>query len=427
MVKKKLLILCMGDSPHAARWINNISKDVYEVHIFPCTIYGVVTGISDVIIHSTFASIPGKSMFKLLFSSKSNLRNELQKIYQERYQSCAYYDFLIPIPVTISFERIISRIKSKIGNSKVNTEWLYGPFFIKFLIKKIKPDLIHTMEFQHNAYRLYEAKKSQSKKFPKWLATNWGSDIYFYRHDKAHLKDIQNVLNSIDFYSCECHRDIRIAKELGMKCRVMPVTVNSGGFELETVYEKRIKEKPTDRNIILVKGYQHFAGRAITALKALTLVGDILNNFKIVIFSASESTIQESKNLAKQHMLPECEIISHTSHEDILDLHAKARIYVGISKSDAVSTSVLESIALGGFPIQSSTSCCDEWITDGKTGFIVPYDNVETIAEKIRRALTDDELVEDAYLKNWQTVMSRLDSSIIRDKVNKIYDECLSG
>ena len=66
--KKKLLILCMGDSPHAARWINNISKDKYDVHVFPCTIYGVVTGINDVTIHSTFASVAGN---KILSRSKS--------------------------------------------------------------------------------------------------------------------------------------------------------------------------------------------------------------------------------------------------------------------------------------------------------------------------------------------------------------------
>ncbi len=59
-----------------------------------------------------------------------------------------------------------------------------------------------------------------------------------------------------------------------------------------------------------------------------------------------------------------------TSHHDILQKHGQARISIGLSIGDAISTSLLEAIVMGSFPIQSWTSCADEWIVDGKTGIL---------------------------------------------------------
>ena len=334
------------------------------------------------------------------------------------------YSFLLPFPVIRLFERFLSRFVVRIGSSKTRSSWLYGPFFINWLIRRIKPDLIHTMEFQHNAYRLYEAKKAFRGKFPKWLATNWGSDIYYYQHDAHHLIDIRNILRSIDFYSCECERDIAIARGLGMACESMPVTVNSGGFDLSKTFSMRNQVSPVDRKVILVKGYQHFAGRAVTALHALALVADVIKGYEIVIFSASPSTVEASRALAQKGVLPQCTIVDHSSHDAILDLHARSRVYIGISRSDAISTSVLEAMALGSFPIQTDTSCCDEWIKDGETGFIVPCSDVNLIADRIRASLTDDHLILQAFSLNWLTVATRLDSTIIRRRVHEIYDKC---
>jgi glycosyltransferase involved in cell wall biosynthesis len=83
---------------------------------------------------------------------------------------------------------------------------------------------------------------------------------------------------------------------------------------------------------------------------------------------------------------------------------------------------MLEAIAMGAFPIQTNTSCCDEWITDGESGFIVnPYD-VEGIAERIRTAVADDQLVNRAADLNWATVQKRLDQREVARQVHDLYE-----
>jgi glycosyltransferase involved in cell wall biosynthesis len=81
---------------------------------------------------------------------------------------------------------------------------------------------------------------------------------------------------------------------------------------------------------------------------------------------------------------------------------------------------------MGAFPIQSCTACANEWIEDGKSGFIVPPEDPPAVAEAIRRALTDDALVNRAAEINAKTVRERLDDSIIQPQVVKMYQDILT-
>ncbi len=81
---------------------------------------------------------------------------------------------------------------------------------------------------------------------------------------------------------------------------------------------------------------------------------------------------------------------------------------------------------MGTFPIQSCTACADEWIEDGKTGFIVPPEDTDIIEKFIRRALLDDELVDQAAEINAQTARERLDQTLISQKVTAFYEQVMN-
>jgi glycosyltransferase involved in cell wall biosynthesis len=83
-------------------------------------------------------------------------------------------------------------------------------------------------------------------------------------------------------------------------------------------------------------------------------------------------------------------------------------------------------MAMGAFPIQTNTSCCDEWFEDAKGGFIVPPDDFELICDRFQVALSDDKLVDNAASINWTTVCNRLDEHVLRTKVQDFYDQVFS-
>jgi glycosyltransferase involved in cell wall biosynthesis len=262
-------------------------------------------------------------------------------------------------------------------------------------------------------------------KFPTWIATNWGSDIYLYGRLADHQELIRQVLTNCDYYSCECERDVELARKMGFRGKVLPVWPNAGGLHFEQLFNLRQPGPVSQRKIIILKGYQHWAGRALVAFQAFRLCLDALVGYSILIYSASED-VKIAAELFAQETNLQIEIMSARSHEDVLSLFGKARIYIGLSISDGISTSLLEAMAMGAFPIQSCTACADEWIESGQSGLIVPPEDPQAIAEAIIRALSDDTLVDRAAEINVQTVKERLDYSMIQPEVVKMYQEILS-
>ena len=76
---------------------------------------------------------------------------------------------------------------------------------------------------------------------------------------------------------------------------------------------------------------------------------------------------------------------------------------------------------MGSFPIQSWTACADEWIEDGRTGILVPPEDPEVVEAAIRRALADDDLVNQAAEENSQTCRERLDYDFLKAKTIELY------
>jgi hypothetical protein len=273
---------------------------------------------------------------------------------------------------------------------------------------------------------LYAKKQYSLSKFPVWLAPNWGRDIYYFQNDPEHKKIIQDLLSEIDYYSSECKRDIIIAKNLGLNKPVMPVMPNTGGINISVADCLRHRVLPSNRKCIMVKGYQHFAGRALIALDAIAACAAYLKEYKIILYSTSEEVANKAQTIKETSKL-NFEFISllgknYIDHETMLINFSKARIYMGVSVSDGISTSLLEAMAMGAFPIQTNTSCCEEWIKDGVTGFVVSPSNLSEIIKSLKTALTDDNLVDNASKLNWKTVLERLSSEKCTQQVNEMYE-----
>lgn len=386
----RILFVAMDESIHTARWISHITNLGWDLHLFSSTDYGPV-----------------------------NSKLENVKVYRSFYYPADRNNLKIKIFGHYAPSRTAAAACRRIVRT-VNPD--YRKHSLKKLIEKIKPDIIHSMEFQSAGYQVMSIKKELSCDFPQWIATNWGSDIYHFMKDPVHLPKIKEILLNCDYYSCECNRDVRLAISLGLKGKILPVVPNAGGFDLDTINLMKSSRNTSSRRLILLKGYQGWAGRGLIGLAALKLCQNELWGYKIGIFSASPDVIKAANRFSKETGIP-VEIIPPSSHDHILNLLGQARIYIGLSISDAISTSLLESMVMGTFPIQSGTSCANEWIIDGVSGFIVPPEDVTEVAIKIKKAINDDILVDRASRLNYDIIKERLDKKIIDLKIKEIYEK----
>ncbi len=98
-----------------------------------------------------------------------------------------------------------------------------------------------------------------------------------------------------------------------------------------------------------------------------------------------------------------------------------SHIYVSTSLSDGTSSSLLEAMASGTFPIVTDIPANREWIDDGINGFIIPTDDGEVLARRLIDAMGDDELRKNAEKMNRDLVLQKADVQKIVSKLEKIY------
>ena len=376
---KKILVVAMVDSVHTARWLEQFENSQDEFVLFPS---------------SPHRRIHPKIKHLLGTSSVMN----------------------IAIPSGLRQTGLLLAVLDKLIDNRARG------LLLRRVIRAFKPDILHAVETQGAGYITSVALKKISSK-PFFILTLWGSDLFWFRRFKRHELKLQELMPQVDRLAMECQRDVAIANQLGFKGEQYPPFPVTGGYDVEA-FSKIASTIPTSkRKVILVKGHTRFVGRAELALKALEDVRDLLDGYNIVVYSADPKARQIARKLATRHSL-DVTLYKRGSlaHDEAINLFSQARIYLGISLSDGLPNSLQEAMVLGAFPIQTNTSCADEWIVEGKNGFIVDPHNHESIVSALRKALENDALVDAAATLNLATSHQLLSEGSIGQLVQSFYN-----
>jgi len=377
--RKSVLVVCMLDSIHTARWLEGFRDEEIEFHLFPSTPNRKV--------HENIAK---------LIDSSSDARAKFKLIYKFRFFSIFFW--MIDLV-------LCNRLRG----------YLISKYSKKYNIK-----LIHAIELNHAGYILTKAERFGLPSGRKLLLTSWGSDIFWFMRFPKHRKQLKKILEISDEFISECSRDHALASELGFQGKFWNPTPVSGGYSKEFLTKERILT--SKRKLILVKGYESFVGRASIALEAVSNLKNDLEDFELHVYSANKKTQRIVRKLRKNSNL---NITSYSkkslTHMQMMELFSRARLYVGVSLSDGISVSLLESIASGAFPIQTNTSCGNEWITNGTTGMLIDPD-VKSVMRAIKVAISDDRLVDYAMAENQRLAIEKLDQDVIHRALQNFYN-----
>lgn len=388
----RILFVAMTGSVHTARWINQITKQGWDIHVFDMTESSVNLELSNVTTHTV---LPPPKEHQGLTDWKSSF----------------------PFRRGIGFVRrnFPKFVTQKIDPDRVN--------LATQLIQKLKPDILHSLEMQNESYPLLEVRKKLGGSFAMpWIYSVWGNDIYYFSKQSEHIERIKAVLTQADYCFADCHRDIKLAKEYGFTGEVLGVFPTGGGYDINELRQHIEIEQPSKRRTIALKGYHHWTGRALIALEALQGCADLLKDYTVEIYLASEAVEKAADKLAISTGVT-VKIIKQARNVEILKLFGRSRIGIGMSISDGSPNTLLEAMIMGAFPIQSDTVSTGEWIKNGENGFLVPPENAEITARAIKRALIDDELVDRAADINKKLTLEKIDCSVVQPQVIKVYEK----
>ncbi len=379
-MRKKVLVVCMMNSVHSAKWLAQFQDSEIDFYIFPSAFFRRL-----------------HPLLKQLINSNSRA----SYLIQVNAGISGYWDYIQ--------DRILRLILPSFSRkNRLNR-----------FIKSVGPETLHALEFQHSAYLCSEVIDSFGKTY-KFIATNWGSDIYHFMNVPKHNILIRRVLAHADKYSAECTRDIKLATHLGFKGEFLPIIPNSGGFASEEILKGR--SGASSRKQIIVKGYGGYFGRVQLVIKALNSVLVDFPQITVFFFSITDDVRDEIKALKERFgdRIIFSTVKKPLSYKDIQANFSKSRVYIGCSISDGISTSFLESLVAGSYPIQTGTSCANEWVGRGAIATLVDL-NVEEITREIRLALEDDDRVNFAQAKNFEISKRFLNRDAIFEEALTFY------
>ena len=375
---KKILVVAMADSIHTARWLEQFEGSEYKFLLFPSSPHRRI--------HPKISR---------LLSSDSTMN--------------------ITTPFGLKHTGLFLAALDKLFANHIRG------LLLRRFIKRFNPDVLHAVETQGAGY-ISSIALERIKNKPIFILTLWGSDLFWFRRFKRHEAQLKNLLPQVDLLSMECSRDIAIAKEFGFVGEIFPPFPVTGGYELSVQKSDSPKTPPSARKVILVKGHTRFVGRGLIALDAIKKVADLLVDYEVIVYSADPQAIRRVQKLVKDTQLNVRSFKrGELSHHELLSFFKSARIYIGISLSDGISVSLQEAMVCGSFPIQTNTSCADEWIVDGKSGFIVDPYNPALIVSALRKALENDALVDAASKINLDTAQQRLSTSAVSESIRGFY------
>lgn len=407
--KKKILFICMENSIHAAKWINSLAEnELYELYIFP---------ISVEIQHQELSkdvNVLHHPLIRMINKTDIRVRNFKFKLI--RYPSIWFMS-------NIRF--IVDKLQFVIDKSGVRMHHFNGPKRLERVINSLQPDLVHALEIQHSGY-LYNSMRKRAagnKLSSKFAISNWGSDIEFYKNNYRHVELISEVISNADYLFVECDRDAKYATDIFGYQGTIFKSINSVGIDFRSLPKINEWINNSDRRIILVKGYQSVFGRASLAYKALEDCAEELGkrNYKVLSYSTTLDSIKIVKEINKRGLIS-IEILPRMSNYDLLDIFCKSQVYIGIGVSDGISISSLEAMATGAIPIQTNTSCCNEWYVDEFGGFIVPP-SVEAIKKSILKIIEGNFNGNLAAISNYNKVICDANYLVNAQKVQNYYSE----
>ena len=383
MRRKRVLIVCMFDSIHAGRWLSQFTDQDIDFVLFPSKKFKRI--------HPKLIKlINGKSL--ATFSVAHPLR--ILKI-------LGYLDFtfFIQIPKLI----------------KINLRARY----LRKVLQNGKFDFVHALEIQGAGYLCDEAINKKNFKF---ILTNWGSDIFYFQHLPEHLPKIKSVLAKADLYSAECQRDYVLALDLGFNGTRLPCIPNGGGLIDSQISKNGILT--SQRKNIVVKAYGGTFGRGALAIEAISKILPENQNLSVYFYSVTEDLVDSVKELAVTFggRVGFSTTKNPISHEQLSRIFENSRIYIGCSISDGISTSFLEALVKGVYPIQTNTSCASEWIDKGAVASVINL-NLQELDAELMKAVGDDNLVNNAARKNLEVATNFLCSKEISSIAKQFYSD----
>lgn len=306
--------------------------------------------------------------------------------------------------VTVYSIDIVSDLHSPMTNGGwEKLKYLKVMYKLKQKIKEFQPDILHAH------YATSHGLLGALTGFHPFIISVWGSDVYdFPKVSFFHKAVLKFNLNKADKILSTSHIMAKQTQFYTPK----DIEITPFGVDVELFQKKGAKKESEPFVIGTIKALSYKYG-IDTLIDAFYVVKNNYPHRKLVlniIGKGDEKEILQKKvnEMGIEHIV---NFIGEIENSKVPEYLNQMDVFVALSRLDSESfgVAVVEAMACECPVVASAVDGFKEVMVDGETGYIVPYNDPKTAAEKIQK------LVDDNGLKKYFGQMGR-------QRVCKLYD-----
>ncbi|MBE6734099.1 MAG: glycosyltransferase family 4 protein [Ruminococcaceae bacterium] len=193
---------------------------------------------------------------------------------------------------------------------------------------------------------------------------------------------------------------LKLLKE--SKCRM----VNGSGVNMERFEKTELPEKPVFfmlSRALRCKGVSEY-------LEAAQIVHDKHPDVRIMYLGEIDESMQDSlKKEEVQKYIDSGAIEYYPEHPDVRIYYRQCSVFVLPSHREGIPRTVQEAMAMGRAVIVTDAPGCRETVIDGKTGFMVPVGNPQTLADTMCKFIENPELIRTMGEESYKYCQKKFD------------------
>lgn len=286
-------------------------------------------------------------------------------------------------------------------------------FFFPFLVRKFKPDFIHSH------YATFYGFIAAISLYKPHLLSAYGSDIYQKRGFFNFLTRIALFCASVVTHDSKTLGK-RIEEMIGTerkrkKTVFLPFGVNTQIFKKKKIYET-------------IKKFTIVSTRSLEPLydveTLVRAVPDIIKSYPntnfIIIGKGSQT--KKIENLTRELGIENniCFIKRFLEQKDFMQYFLTANIYVSTSLSDSTSVSLLEAMSSCLIPVITDLPDNREWIRPGINGFVFRKKKPKDLAANIKLAISSYSNMTQSLKENRSLIIQKASIEYTSKRIDQI-------
>ncbi|MFX1510735.1 MAG: N-acetyl-alpha-D-glucosaminyl L-malate synthase BshA [Promethearchaeota archaeon] len=303
----------------------------------------------------------------------------------------------------------------------------YPPYTVALASKMAQVVRKHHLDLLHVHYAIPHAVSAfiaQQMTGVPYIVTLHGSDVHTLGADPAYQPSTRFAVEAANAVTCVTNHICQTAEQtLGVRCAIEPIT----NFTDPALFKPNACEfnlEGEKRQLVHVSNFRPVK-RVNDLVTAFAQIADDIPDVELLLIGDGPTRPEVDRLIRKFELNNRVKCPGFK--RDVYQYLRCAYAFGLSSELEGAPLSLLEAMSCGLPVVATSVGGIPEIIEDGKNGLLVPFGDIDALAEKLYAILTDSNLAGTLGRAARQTILQNHTAEKVLPQYESIYDSILQS